>query len=230
MTQELITDAFVLSSIAFKDYDRIVTLFSKEMGQIKLFVKGANRLKGNKFSLCEPLTYATYVLKKRRGDFYTFCEGRLLDSFLGLRNSYDHLTTAFDLLEAISKTQLDSTPSMDLFNLLKLYLKQLLTSSNPIALISSFYLKVLLLEGCLTLQSHCSRCHIKPSHLYFCFKDYFCQKCAPQKQLPFTSEELGYLLSIVKERSFIALSQQKISSDLKEKIRALYGQLSEINI
>jgi len=65
MTTDLQTDAFVLSSIAFKDYDRIVTLFSEEMGQIKVFVNGANRPKSNKLALSEPLTYATYVLKKK---------------------------------------------------------------------------------------------------------------------------------------------------------------------
>ncbi len=230
MSTDLHTDAFVLSSIPFKDYDRIVTLFSKEMGQIKVFVNGANRPKSNKLALSEPLTYASYLLRKKRGDFYTFIEGKLLDPFLGLRDSYEHLTAGFDLLHAILKSQVEQYPSADLFSLLKSYLKQMVSSKDPKVLVSSFYLKVLLFEGCLTLKSQCSRCHKKPSHLYFCFKDYFCKECAPVRNLVFSSEELKTVFELVKERSFQELSQKQVDEGLEDKIRKLYGELHEISL
>jgi len=149
---------------------------------------------------------------------------------LGLRDSYEHLTAGFDLLHAILKSQVEQYPSADLFCLLKSYLKQIVSSKDPKVLVSSFYLKLLLLEGCLTLKSQCSRCHKKAPYLYFCFQDYFCRECAPITNLMFSSTELKTLFELVKERSFQELNQKQVNEELGDKIRKLYGQLHEISL
>lgn len=230
MLEEIQAEALTLTSIPFQDFDRILTLFSKEHGQIKLIIKGANRPKSNRLIFCQPLTHASYVLRKKRGNFYQFVEGKLIDPFLELRESYDHLTASFDLTEGLSKVYMDQHPSPDLFALLKSYLKHMPQSQTPHVFVSSFYLKVLLYEGCLTLKKKCSKCNREADSLYFCYKDYFCSYCCSIRNLKFTQKELQSLFDLVKERSFEKLKTQTQPLTLSEKIRTLYAQLHEIDL
>lgn len=230
MVEEIHTEAFTLTSIPFRDFDRIVTLFSKEQGLIKVLIKGANRPKSSRLIFCQPLTYSSFILQKKRSELTLFSEGKLINPFLSLRLSYDHLKASCDLSEALLKISITQSPCPDLFLLFKSYLNQISKYSNPFLLTTSFYLKISLYEGCLTLKRKCTNCKVDGEKLYFCSKDYFCTRCAPIRHLEFSQQELALLLEIVKEKSFDQLKSKTITSDLNEKVRKLYAELHEIDL
>jgi DNA repair protein RecO (recombination protein O) len=230
MLEEIHIEAFTLSSLPFRDFDRIVTLFSKEQGLIKVLIKGANRPKSSRLIFCQPLTYSSFILQKKRSELALFSEGKLIDPFLSLRISYDHLKASFDLSEALLKISMTQNPCADLFLLFKSYLNQISKYPDPSILTTSFYLKISLYEGCLTLKRKCTNCNLDAEKLYFCFKDYFCARCAPARDLEFSQQELALLLELVKEKSFDQLKSKTVTPDLNEKVRKLYAELHEIDL
>lgn len=230
MEQDIQTHAIVITSIPYKDYDRIVSAFSQERGFIKLYVKGANRPRSRRLAFCQPLTHALYTLTRGRGEFYYFNDGQLINAHLPLRDSYKHLKSAFNLVKALSKIHVEEHPSKDLFALLKSYLAHLMDFKEPEVLVSSFYLKVLLYEGCLSLNPLCARCQKRASPLYFYLKEYYCQNCTSARDLSLSSDEMLSLLSLVKERSFESLKAHSIEESLHQKIKNLYSGLHEVSL
>lgn len=57
----------ILSAIDFKEYDRILNVFSRDEGIVSLIVNGANRSSKGK-PLTAPLTYAEFVYSETRGN------------------------------------------------------------------------------------------------------------------------------------------------------------------
>lgn len=228
MTQEHQTEGIVLTSIPFKDNDRLVTLLSPDYGLLKLFMKGVNRPKNAYFALKEPLTHIDLVFREKRGDFHLFLEGKLLNSFMPIRSSYPHLMASFELVRMLLKTLLPSQPCPEVFLLLKKYFLQFQNFKDPQVLVSSFYLKLLLFEGLLHIKTACARCQQKSEKLYIQNKDYFCSRCASKRDLFFTLIEMQSVFQLVKTRSFEAYKALEIPQELSIKIKRLYSVLHEI--
>ena len=222
---EYTIETITLSSIIFKDYDRIVTLFSKEIGLVKLIVKGASRKKSTLIPFCEPLTHAQILFKEKKGDLHLFMEGKILNSHLSLRRDYDILLGATKLLKVIQKSHVFYQSSTNIFLLLSSYLKKLETFDSPNSLIASFHLKMLLNEGCLTLKNRCSKCQNQASKLYFSNKDYFCSQCCSNYEIELNQGELNSLLHLTKIKSFLELEKIELKPILLKKTLFIFSQL-----
>lgn len=222
------TEGIVLSSMPFKDYDRLVTLLSPDLGIIKFYVRGALRPKSTFFGLLEPLTHALYVFKPKRGEFHTLIEGKLINPFLELRDDFDKLQCALDWLRLILKTQSADHPSHESFLLLKRYLNQLKYFDQVDLLKGSYYLKQLLIEGVLNLKNRCARCQEVKDPLFLVKKDYYCRSCCFSHDFPLQQQELQTLLELLKIRSFESLKSLSLEKSLSLKIKKLCSALSEV--
>lgn len=140
-------EGIVLKSIDFRDHQKIITLYTPQLGIISAIVKNLSQKKLQEHSLCSPLVRAQYILKKGRSECYGLIEGSVIDLHLELRRSLAVLTISLNMIKTISQTQLPGKPSQELYQLLKVYLKEL--KKNPYAnqLLMSFYLKLLKYEG-----------------------------------------------------------------------------------
>ncbi len=228
MVQELQTEGIVLSSISFKESDRLVTLLTQDFGLLKFYMRGVNRPKNKYFALKEPLSHFECVFREKRGDFHLFLEGKLLHSFMDIRSSYPHLMSSFELIRCLLKTLMPAVAHPEIYLLFKKYLMQLKNFKDPTILVSSFYLKLLLFEGLLNLKTTCSSCQEASPFLYVQEKDYFCKKCTNQIGLFFSQEEIRKIFELVKIKSFGAYQKQLIKSELSQKIKKLYSALLEI--
>lgn len=212
--------ALVLSSIPYRDFDRIVTFFSEGEGLIKVLILGGNRIKKRIF--CEPLSLVELIYKPKKNDLYAFIEGKVVDSFLNLRESFDHLKAAMSLLQLTSKSQFPHAPSEKIFLLLISYLKKISEFENPEILVSSFLLKMLLLDGGWTIQTKCSKCKALLDPFYYTHQGYFCKTCTPSKSLYFEVDEIQKMGDLIYEKSFQNLSKIPLTESLSKKIHSLF--------
>ena len=81
---EVKTDAIVLRSIDYKDNDKILTLFSPELGKITAGIKGVKKPKAKLAFSAQPFCFAEYILAERGGR-YTVTGAYLHESFFALR-------------------------------------------------------------------------------------------------------------------------------------------------
>lgn len=91
----------VLRSVNLGEADRLITVFTKEMGTVSALVKGARSLKNRNMSATQQFCYASMVLYNK-GDKLWVREASLIESFFGLRDSIEALSLAGYIVEVLS--------------------------------------------------------------------------------------------------------------------------------
>lgn len=141
----------ITHALAFKEFDRIITVFTPYDGLIKLVVKGALSHNQGQGSTTTPLTLIEALCTRGKSELYSCRELTALNSHLGLRQNLKTLEAAFDMLKVVAATQMPGKPVPDLYQLFLTFLAKLPSAKNPLALSASFRLKTLRHEGLLDL-------------------------------------------------------------------------------
>ena len=66
---ELSVHGLVVRETDVGEYDKILTLVTKEYGKISVTVKGAKSIKSKNIGACQPFAYCTYLLRKTKKYF-----------------------------------------------------------------------------------------------------------------------------------------------------------------
>lgn len=218
------TEGIILNTLLYRDYDVIATVFSRDYGIIKLFIKSSLKKNGG---FIEELTRAEFVYTASKSELMPCQEITLVQSSLRLRQQLGPLEAACDMLMAIQKSQYPLKPAPKIYQLMTNYLIQLPTFSNPEALRASFKLKLLRHEGLFTLQHNCKSCE-KELHAYtFCHGAFFCSEHAPESGLHFSREEADILILLGFSQDYAQLNLASISSYFQTKINTLFQALLE---
>ena len=91
----------VLKSVNIGESDRLITVYSREMGNVSAMVKGARSLRSRHQSATLQFCYSTMVLYKK-GDKFWVRESELIESFFGLRSSIEALSLAGYIVDVLS--------------------------------------------------------------------------------------------------------------------------------
>jgi DNA repair protein RecO len=145
-------EGIILRATPFKDRDRIVTLFTPQMGMISLLAKRIST--SEKMALFSPFSLIEALYLKKNSDLCLFKDGTLLDDHLFLRNQWSHLETAGKMAQTLLHSQLPGKAAPLLYALFKASLKQLPHFEDPTSLLFLFYLKFLTHEGVLSWEDH----------------------------------------------------------------------------
>ncbi len=94
------TKAVVIKTQDYKENDKLVWLYTEELGKVTAIARGAKKSKSKLFALTLPLCYGDYVLFKGK-NLYNLQEGKIINSFQGLLNNLDKLTYSSYLCELI---------------------------------------------------------------------------------------------------------------------------------
>lgn len=149
-------EGIVLRSLDFKDREKIITLFTKERGLVSLIVKGITKKKSHLLTLTSPFTHGEYHYSIRRSDLYPFKDGTPITTHHTLRKSLAHIETATTIARSLLSSQLPGKAAPALYRLTLAYLKIVPEIEDPLALSTSFFLKLLLHDGHLTTMPTCS--------------------------------------------------------------------------
>ncbi|MBO7304091.1 MAG: DNA repair protein RecO [Clostridia bacterium] len=80
----------VIRTVDIRESDRLITVFTAEMGVVNAVAKGARSLKSRYMSSTMQFCYSSFVLY-RRGEHYWIKEAELIESFFGIRNTIEGL-------------------------------------------------------------------------------------------------------------------------------------------
>lgn len=84
------TRGMVLKTQDYKENDKLLWIFTEDLGKISAIAKGARKNKNKNFSNTNPFCFGEYMLYKGR-TMYTLNEGKIIDSFQDILNDYDTL-------------------------------------------------------------------------------------------------------------------------------------------
>ena len=91
----------VIKTVDIRESDRLITVFTEEMGIVTAMAKGARSLKSRQMSSTMQFCYSSFVLY-RRDDNYWVREADLIESFFDIRRSIDGLALAAYIVEVLS--------------------------------------------------------------------------------------------------------------------------------
>lgn len=218
-------EGIILRVIPFGDYDQIVSLFTEEVGVIKLFFKGCRSKRDGLPGVCMPLTYVQVVYRERQKSELVSChEMTLVEPYRFLKQDLTHLETACELLKMVEATQLPGKPAPRLFALLLYFLARLPECVDPAVLVYSFRLKLLKHEGELAFPLSCSVCQVEiTAPLYYVQEECFCSLHVQSGAFSLADDELRLIEHLATSQSFSSLATLMLSQELKGKISYFFA-------
>lgn len=183
MTNSITTPALVLRRADWRDYDRMVTLFSPEYGRIEAVVRGCRRPKSPLLNAAEPFCAGEYQILKVK-DRFTVTQVRISNSFFEIRQDYDRLTHGAYWLRLLGEVVVEDEPNEPLFQMSLNALAYLAHSDLPVSLLTAmFEMQLWRMTGFSPNVTECVSCHISHEKTALRFDAQkggcVCQFCSP---------------------------------------------------
>jgi DNA repair protein RecO (recombination protein O) len=111
------TEGVILKRVNFGEADKLLTLFSKHFGKVRLLAKGIRKTQSRKGGNLELFNWVKiYVAKGRNLDIIT--EVELIDPFKSWRKSLERVALAYHLVELVDRLTAEEAKSRRVFELL----------------------------------------------------------------------------------------------------------------
>ncbi|MBK8983287.1 MAG: DNA repair protein RecO [Ignavibacteria bacterium] len=143
------TDALVLKSIKYGDSSKIVSLYSKELGKMKVIIKSARNYKSGMSGKFESLNYLTVILYyKKSRDLQNIYKAEFIRSFGNIVKEFSKLRAAYKIIEILNKSLPDLDPNPVLYDIvLNFFTKLNLNEGDSEILLLNFQIEFLKLSG-----------------------------------------------------------------------------------
>lgn len=152
------TQAIVLRHAQYRDADRMLTLFSPELGRLEAKAAGCLKPKSHLTAASEVFAVGEYLLLQRGGR-NTVTGFALEESYYPLRADYDRLRHGAYLLQLTEAVVQPEQPNPELFLLLRAALAHLAYGDTPAeAVTACFLMSFAGLLGLSPMLSACVRC------------------------------------------------------------------------
>lgn len=214
------TEGIIVKAFPFKDYDRILSLFTPHEGLIKLVYKGAFSSKNGKGATSEPLKKVEVSYLQKNSELYTCYELVPISSYALLRTCYSSLQAAGEMLNLVYKTQMPGKAAPALYALLDTYLGKLKGREVANNLSISFILKMLRHEGLLVLNENCPVCGTRLEGCYAGENGLFCPPHRPPGAIQFSDEERLLMSILAYSREFPQIEALETPQGFFEKVKA----------
>ena len=226
------TEAVVLRQIPLGEADRILTLYTPDIGKVRAVAKGVRRMKsrlGGHLELLNRVSVALYEGKSL--DVVT--EAQVVQTFSGLREDLEPLSRAMYIAELIDGFSTERSPNHAMYTLLVEGLAELEGSAPHDLVLRYFEMRVLDYVGYRPELFQCVACRttLEPRNHMFSSGDggVLCPTCrgtSGEAMLPVSVGAMKVLRFLQREDRFANVSGLKVSDRLLNET----GRLLRANI
>ncbi|MFY9784027.1 MAG: DNA repair protein RecO [Acidimicrobiales bacterium] len=157
--REIEDDAVVLRTYKSGEADRVVVLWTRHHGKVRVLAKGVRKTTSKLGGTLETLAYVKVDLVKTRGEFYIARHVQHRERLETLRASYSRISAGYAVVEAVDAIPSDGVPDEEIFDLLTRVLMTLDDPSyEPTLVPASFFLRLLALDGSEPVVEECVNC------------------------------------------------------------------------
>lgn len=199
----------VIRCVDYRETDRLITIFTEEMGVLTALARGARSFKSRKMSSTLQFCYSKFILYQK-GDYYWIKEAELIESFFDLRKTIDGLALAAYIVDVLS----DVTVAVQENELLRLSLNCLFAIANSKYSLekikAAFEIRAASILGFMPDVLTCSYCGERLGTFYLDVMGGFlkCYKCNTEQAEMHTEAENpheSHIVCILSEAAKIAL-------------------------
>ncbi len=219
-------DAVVLRHTDYGEADRLLTLYTRQLGKARAIAKGARKIASRKAGHIEPFTHVRLQLAKGK-DMLLITQADTVDAYLPLREDLILTSQAAYVLELLDRFSYeDETENPSTFRLLTETLARLTSRADPWLVIRYYEIRLLDLVGFRPQLFECANCgrEIQPEDQYFSFSagGVICPRCG--KGLPhlhtISMETLKYLRHFQRS-SYAEASRARPSPEVQKEAESL---------
>ncbi len=233
--KEINDEAVVLRTYKSGEADRVVVLWTRHHGKVRVLAKGVRKTSSRLGGNLETLAYVKVDLVKTRGEFYIARHVAHRERLATLRDSYARISAGYAVVEAVDAIPSDGVPDEEIFDLLVRVLTTLDDPSYEPALVpASFFLRLLALDGSEPVVDACVNCAKGAPLVAFDAQigGTLCDDCRQGAALSPAALELlrrvvgGELASVLREVNapgageVMALAQEAIETHFGRRLRA----------
>lgn len=183
----------VIRTVDIRDTDRLVTIFTEEMGAVTALARGARSFKSRKMSSTMQFCYSSFVLYKQ-GDKYWIKEASLIESFFDIRQTIEGLALSNYIAEVLSDVTIEES-DRDLLRLSLNSLYAIASGKYDIPKIkAAFEIRAASILGFMPDTLACFKCGEKLGTFYFDLLSgrIECEKCRKESNMSHEREDDGY--------------------------------------
>jgi DNA repair protein RecO (recombination protein O) len=191
-------EAVILSHYDWGETDRILAIFTRELGKVRAIAKGARKPHSRKAGHIEPLMRTQLQLARGR-ELYIVTQAENIDAYDQLRTDLSLLGHAAYCIELLDRFTYEEGENRPLYDLLKNTLKRLSTQPNAMFTVRYYEIRLLDLLGFRPHLFHCASCEkdIRPEDQFFSSEQggILCPTCGhgTEGARPVTMNALKYL-------------------------------------
>lgn len=232
MGQNIVLTGIVLHAMPIGEYDRRVTILTRERGKISAFARGARRPTSQLLAATSPFSF---------GEF-EFFEGRSTYNLLraGIKNYFRELSLdpvavcyGFYFLEAADYFSQENNDEIDLLKLLYQTLRALESDTFDNSLVRRiFELKALQIEGVYPNFFSCQICGKREKLNFFSIKYHgmVCQDCPREQGEFFVEESALYTMQYIVSSDIGRLYTFAVSKEVLSKLSMVLNRYFAVHI
>lgn len=227
MGQSVIVMGMVLTAMPVNDYDKRITILTRERGKITAFARGARRPASQLLAATNPFSFGEFEVFEGRNS-YNVTKASIQNYFRDLVENLDAASLAFYFAEFAEYYCQENNDEREMLKLLYQSLRALENDRYPKALVRAiFELKAITINGEGPQVFSCMHCHTKENLQIFSVPrgGIFCKECGRAVQgrrpiLDSTRYTMQYIIStpIAKLYSFAVSEEvlQELTAIMKE--------------
>ena len=221
-------EAVVLRHADWGEADRLITLFSLELGKIRAVAKGVRKPRSRKAGHLEPFTRVNLLLARGR-DMYIVTQAETLAAFPLLENAARDLlrtTYASYVVELLDRFTYEEGENPSLYRLLNETLQRLVGEPDRDLVVHYFEIRLLDLVGYRPQLFRCLGCgeEIQPENQYFSAGQggVLCPRCGPLHpgSQPISMTALKYLRHFQRS-SFADAQRVQLTPEINREIEQI---------
>lgn len=225
------TRCLVLKTTDHGESDRLITLFSSELGKITGMAKGAKRSKKRFVNKLEPFSrIRVHYRASRTSSLLFLTDAELEEAHLTLRQSYRRYASAMYLCELVLQFTKEGDPERELFALLDWAFTSLEGGDRCLKTAALFHIRLLGITGYRPELGYCGQC-LQPVSAPFTYTmdpsmgALRCNRCRTSSRLPTRNLSLQTLKFLEKAQGVHVhhLSRLQLSdTSARETLQALH--------
>lgn len=173
-------EALVIRHSDWGEADRMLTIFTCELGKVRAIAKGVRKPRSRKAGHLEPFTRVNLLMARGR-DLYIITQAETIDAYLPLRDDLVTLGYAAYIVELLDRFTYEEGENSALYRLVTNALSQLVEEPDPLLVLRYTEIRMLDLLGFRPQLFQCVLCEaeIQPVNQYFSAEHggVLCPKC-----------------------------------------------------
>lgn len=225
------TQAIVIKQSKFGEIDKILTIYTPELGKLRVVARGACRPGSKLGGNVEPLTYSLLMLARGRNlDIVT--QSQTIDGFLALKSDLWLMAYGLYILELVDSFTVENSANRPLFDLLLDALHWLSQADSNEIVLRYFELQLLHYLGYRPELYRCVKCNspLKPVLNFFSSSQggILCPYCGQKDSLSRSlSVDALKILRLWQNCDYATARRVKLKSDLSSELEQVLQEYIE---